>query len=134
MRSMRRWLAVLLTLCVLLLAACSAAPAQDDPSADPGEFTTAPLPTGEDGNVTYRVTVQDESGKPIPGVFLQLKLEQGTPAVTNDQGVATWNLPQAAYTVSFVQLPAGYTYPSAAQEFFFKDDSGEMTITLMVAQ
>ena len=82
--------------------------------------------------MTYRVTVLDESGNPIPGAFVQLG--QGRPAVTNDQGVATWNLPQAAYVVSFVELPAGYTYTGAAQEFFFRDDSGEMTITLMVAQ
>lgn len=134
MRSIRKWLAVLLVLGALLLTACSGAPAASDPSGDPGAFTTAPLPTGEDGNVTYRVAVQDESGKPISGVFLQLNLEESIPAVTNDQGVATWSLPQAAYTVSFVQLPTGYTYPGAAQEFFFKDDSGEMTITLIRAQ
>lgn len=134
MRSIRKWIVVFLVLGALLMTACTGNPEVTDPSANPDKFATQPLPTGEDGTVTYRVTVQDEAGKPIAGVFVQLTLGESTPAVTNDQGVATWNLPQAAYVVSLVRLPDGYSYPGAAQEFFFKDDSGEMTITLAAAQ
>ena len=134
MSSIRKWLAVLLVLSLWLLAACTPSTEVTEPSGTFDDFVTVPLPTGEDGNVTYRVTVLTESGEPVPGAFLQLTLNESVPAVTDDQGVATWSLPQGAYAVSFVQLPAGYDYTGAAQEFFFKDNSGEMTITLMAAQ
>ena len=136
MVGIRKWLAVLLVLVVLLLAAACTAPQSVDTSdiSDDHGFTTAPLPTSEDGNVTYSVTVLSESGDPIPGVFVQLSLDCDIPAVTDERGVAIWHLPQAAYVVSIAQLPAGYDYTSAIQEFFFADDSAEMTITLMAKQ
>lgn len=130
MVSVRKWLAVLMLLSVLLLG-CACTASQPDPGVTQSNeaFPTVPLPTAEDGTVAYRVTVLSDGGEPIPGVFVQLN--QADPAVTNDQGVASWNLPQATYVVSLVELPAGYDYTSALQEFYFADDSCEMTITLM---
>ena len=41
---------------------------------------------------------------------------------------------QDTYKVSFLALPAGYTYVDDVQEFYFENGSMEMTITLKAAE
>lgn len=88
-----------------------------------------PTTTVAEGKVTYTVTVIDEYGNPISGVYLQLYLESCMPCMTNVQGVATWpNYDEEDYKVSFMMLPVGYS--SDVNEFHFEDGSYEMTIVL----
>lgn len=85
-----------------------------------------------DGKVTYNVTVTDEAGNPIPGVFVQLCLDSCVPCITNAQGVATYsNMDVADYKVSFISIPEGYT--SDVNEFHFAEGSYELTIVLKAA-
>ncbi len=91
---------------------------------------TAPVATQPvDGKANYTVTVTDEAGNPIPGVFVQMCLESCIPCITNAQGVASYpNMAVADYKVSFISIPEGYT--SEANEYHFEKDTYEMTIVL----
>lgn len=83
-----------------------------------------------DGKVNYKVTVVDEAGNPIVGALVQLCNESCFPSATGEDGTASFSLDEANYKVSFLTLPAGYTYSGDAQEFYFEAGSVEMTITL----
>lgn len=87
----------------------------------------------DDGKVTYTVKVVDENGAPIVGAAVQLCKEACIPSVTNAEGVATFELAEDEYKVSFVMLPAGYTYSGTEDTFYFESGSKEMTITLKAA-
>ena len=84
----------------------------------------------EDDKVAYTVTVVDENNAPISGAMVQMCLDACIPSLTNDEGVATFNLEEAEYKVSFVTAPAGYAVEEA---YYFDDGSYEMTITLKAA-
>ncbi len=84
--------------------------------------------TEDSSKVTYTVTVLDEGGNPVVGAFVQLCLDACIPSATNAEGVATYNVEEADYKVSFVSMPEGYS--SDATEFYFENGSHEMTITL----
>ena len=132
MKSMRKILTVLLALVVMLsLAACGEIPAETTaPTTAPTVQTT--LPTAEK-NPSYTVKVVDQSGNPIAGAMVQLCSESCIPALTNAEGIATYNVAEANYKVSFVSLPAGYDYTTTETEFYFDAGSMEMTITLKAA-
>ncbi len=138
MKAMKMMTAAALLLSLALsLCACggeAAAPAETTAAA-PVETTATPAPETteavvDDGNETYTVTIQDEAGNPIAGAMVQLCQDTCYPGVANDQGVATFQVPAAEYKVSFLSLPAGYTYSGDAQEFYFESGSTALTIVL----
>lgn len=103
----------------------------DEPTASVPQVTepvqtTAPVQV-ESG---YTVKVVDENGNPIPGALVQLCKELCYPNVTDANGEAFFNLAQDEYKVSFLSLPAGYTYSGEEQEFYFDGDATELTIVL----
>ena len=53
-------------------------------------------------------------------------------AMTDANGQAKFSVMEADYKVSFLSLPAGYTYSGDAQEFYF-EEGFELTITLKAA-
>lgn len=136
MSVMKRFMAVALLLCMVLgLCACggSDTPAETTEPEAPVE-TTAPVeeteaPVEEEFN-GYKVTVVDEAGTPIPGAVVQLCLDTCFPGITDENGVALFNMEEAEYKVSFAALPTGYTYTTEEQEFYFENGSKELTITL----
>ena len=82
----------------------------------------------EDDRLTYRVKVVDEQSNPVPGVMVQMCLDTCFPSLTGEDGVATFVMDEADYKVSFASIPEGYT--ADGEEFYFEDDSTEMTICL----
>ncbi len=139
MKNMKTILTLVLALCMALaLCACggeaapeaTAAPTEAVPTAAPTEKEEAPTEAADDGMTTYTVTILDEDGNPIPKSMVQLCMDTCYPGVADDQGVATFKVPEADYKVSFLSLPAGYTYSSEAQEFYFESGSTDMTIVL----
>ena len=81
----------------------------------------------------YTVKVVDEAGNPIAGAMVQLCKDTCFPGVTDADGVAKFALAEDDYKVSFLALPAGYTYVDETQEFYFDNGSMELTITLKAA-
>lgn len=82
----------------------------------------------------YSVTVLDENGDPVVGAMIQLCKDVCVPGVTDAEGTAKFDLPEDIYKVSFMTLPAGYTYADDVQEFYFEGGSREMTIILKAAE
>ncbi len=122
-------LAIALALCLGLAACGGEAPTVTTEDTTP--IVTTETPTEADnGLTTYTVTVQDENGTPLGGAMVQLCQEACIPGVANDQGVATFQVAEADYKVSFLKLPAGYTYSTEEQEFYFEDGSHDMIIVL----
>lgn len=135
---MKKLIAIVLMLAMALsLAACGGetAPETEAPAAEteaPVVTTEAPVaqteaPVEEEG---YVVTVVDEAGNPIAGAMVQLCKDTCFPGVTGADGTARFALDEDSYKVSFLALPAGYTYVDDVQEFYFEDGSMELTITL----
>lgn len=138
MKSIKNMLAIVLALCMAFsLAACSDSQDSGNETTGP-ETTAAPVQTTEapvettvdDGKVLYTVTVVDEAGNPIPGAMVQLCQDTCFPGATNEEGVAQFSVLEADYKVSFLSLPAGYTYSTEEEAFYFADGSTELTITL----
>lgn len=140
MNVMKRFTAaVLLLTLVLCLCACGGsgektpeteAPETEAPVVEteaPAVETEAPTEAEFNG---YTVTVQDEEGNPIAGAMVQLCQDTCFPSMTNESGVAMFDLEEADYKVAFITMPAGYTYSSEVQEFYFESGSKEMTIVL----
>ena len=126
---------VKLMLCVMALFLVFALCACGNNTGENNESTAGTTETTEgtvdDGKVTYTVKVVDEAGNPVAGAMVQLCLEACIPALTNAQGVATWNLEEADYKVSFVNMPAGYT--AEQTDYYFADGAYELTISLNAA-
>ena len=129
-------LVCLILAAAMLLCGCVAIRHKDDgaataPASEPtAEPTTEP--TTKPAEPDYKVTVLDEGGNPVVGAWVQLCVEDGTctPASTNDQGVAGFNLDTYNYKVSFMVLPEGYAYTSEQDTWYFEDGKTEMTIVL----
>ncbi len=131
---MKNWKAILLLLTAVCLGLCLCACGGETE-------TTAPETQGttEGTDVTdttegvfngYTVHVTDENGIPLQGAFVQLCSDNCYPLMTDETGTAKYDLPEADYKVSFITLPAGYTYSGDAQEFYFADGEKEITVAL----
>ncbi len=141
MTQFKRIFAVILMLCMVFgLCACGGNGEDNTTEAVPdtteAETTTEAeeQSTVDDGKVAYQVKVVDEAGNPIAGALVQMCKDTCFPSSTNESGIAEFSLPEADYKVSFLFLPAGYTYSSEAQEFYFDGDTTELTITLKKAE
>lgn len=138
---MKKLLALVLSLCLLLcLCACGqdqnpTDPTPSTPVTDPTGPSTNPTdPTENDGKVTYTVTITDEQGNPLHSTMLQLCKDACIPAIVDANGTATWTVPEDDYKVSFLSLPAGYTYSTEETEFYFADGETSMTIVLKAVE
>lgn len=88
----------------------------------------------DDNKVAYKVKVVDEAGNPIANAMVQMCKDSCVPAVTNDEGIAEFNLAADDYDVKFIELPAGYDYTGEDHVFKFADGETELTLTLKVAE
>ena len=139
---MNKIIAMLLVLAMALSLCACGAKEEAAPATEAPVVTEAPVETEapeteavveEEGG--YTVTVLDENGAPLAGVLVQLCKDACVPAATDAEGVARFNLPEDTYKVSFLALPAGFTYmDEAVQEFYFENGSTDMTITLKAAE
>ncbi len=84
----------------------------------------------DDSKVNYTVTVVDEDGNPVAGAMVQCCKDSCVPALTNDNGVAEFNLAEDDYDVKFAVFPEGYEYTTDEQVFHFEDGKTDLTITL----
>ena len=133
MKNIKNILALVLALVmVLCLCACAGdADEQGNGTTNTTANTTETTEKVDDGKVTYTVKVVDEGGNPVVGAMVQLCLEACVPGKTNDQGIATYDLAEADYKVSFISIPAGYT--AEQTEYHFAAGAYELTITLKAA-
>ena len=143
MNAMKKLLAMLLALCMMLsFAACS--DTADNVGETENNDTTASTEasseaetteeTADPNLVTYTVHVVDEAGNPITSGMIQFCLDSCSPVVIDGNGTAvfTTNTP-ADYEVKFLSMPEGYTYSTEEEVFHFAEGELEMTIVLKSA-
>ena len=135
--------AILMMSIVMILMACGSSGNKNSESGKDNSETESETdtldenpekPSQDDGKIQYKVTVVDESGKPIAGAMVQMCAESCFPAVADENGVAIFRLAEAEYKVSFLSLPTGYTHMGESTDYYFGAGSTEMTITLKKAQ
>lgn len=122
----------------LILGLCACSEAGNDNSSDPSGTESQPVEsngatddTGETKVPTYTVKVVDEGNNPIANAVVQLCVESNCyPSATNAEGVAEFFVEENEYKVSFVVMPAGYTYPTEEENFYFDAGANALTITL----
>lgn len=128
--TLKRLLAAVFVLCLAVsLCACAGDEAAATTAA-PAESTEPTVQTTQPAFNGYTVKVVDEGGNPVADAFVQLCLDSCIPGMTDASGVATFNVEEADYKVSFVSMPEGYDYTSDVQEFYFEDGAKEIVITL----
>lgn len=137
MKAIKNLSVAVLLLCMMLsLCACggndTVQPQPTETEAVAVETTEAPVAeeTLAAGMAVYTVTVVDEGGNPIVGAMVQLCKDSCVPNVTDENGVATFTLPEDDYKASMMTMPAGYEYVEEAEAFYFDDGSYELTIVL----
>ncbi len=130
----KRLLTILLALAMMLaLCACGNDAGQDTTATtlESTAATTQPVVTTVAAEPSYTVKVVDGGGNPIAGAYVQLCLETCTPAVTDENGVASFfNMEDANYDVKLMAMPSGYEYATGEEVFHFASGSNELTITL----
>jgi len=114
MKQRRIFQLLLAAVLILSMAACKEKNADPDP--------TAP--------VIYRVEVVNQRGEPVKGALVQLCSDICIPGMTDEQGVAEFEVPEDDYKVSLLSMPEGYTHSGEEQEFLFEASSRELTVTL----
>ncbi len=141
MNMLKKMMVLLAALCLVMsLAACggdaqketSTAAETQEETKEIETTTQAPeTETQDDGKVEYTVKIVDEDGKAVAGAMVQMCKDTCYPAKADAEGVAKFNIPGAdGYKVTFLSLPAGYTYSTEAQEFYFDGEATELTIVL----
>ncbi len=132
----------LLILCVICLGAClcSCTESTDTedtkaPTANTSDDKTKDTVAGDtqqdDGLKTYKIKVVDENGTPMAGVVAQICKDACIPAVTDENGYATFKVAEDDYKASMTALPTGYEYKDGVSEYHFEDGQYELTITLV---
>lgn len=78
----------------------------------------------------FTVTVVDGDGNPVSGVMVQICKDACLPAMTDAEGVATFNTEITdGYKLSVMSCPEGYTYTGEA-EIYLESGAAEYTLTL----
>lgn len=140
MNAMKKSLALMLALAMILaLCACGSTQNPGTTGATEPNTTTqgTPEPTNkptqpvDDGKITYTVTITDAEGKPLAGAVIQLCIDTNCyPCVASGEGVATIDLEENDYKVSFIAVPSGYV---AEEAYYFADGETSLTIALEAA-
>lgn len=131
MYTLKKLSALLLVLCLLLSFAACAAGGDDNEGGSSTTSSTSGTTTTTASGLTYKVTIVNEQGEAIPGAMVQICSDVCTPAVADENGVATWQKPEDTYKISFLAAPEGYAVEEA---YYFEGDATEMTITLKAAE
>lgn len=141
MNRVKKLLVVTMLLCMVVsLCACGNEPKEEAPAVtEAATVSTEPVQSeaaeetaaADDGMTQYTITVVDDAGNPVVGAMVQMCKDSCLPGPATDaEGKTQFSLPEDDYKVSFIVVPAGYTYADEATEFYFEDGATELTITL----
>lgn len=130
---MKKLLAIILTFgLIFCLCACGAdsnGPTANEPvnSQTQSETDTS---SKEDAVSKFEVTVKDTDGNAVKGVMVQLCKDTCVPALTDENGVATFNTEITdEHKLSVMSCPDGYEYTGEA-EIYLEDGDTEYTIEI----
>ncbi len=143
MKKTKILLSLLLVLCMTFcLCACGGEkeniendPKDSEVVEDPAKDTESDTESDtEDEAPVFNVTVVDANGAPVKGVMVQVCKDSCIPAMTNDEGVATFNVEITdGYKLSVMSCPEGYEYTGDA-EVYLESGATEHTLTVSEVQ
>ncbi len=130
---MKKLLTFVLAVCMIMaLCACGAdknGPTGTEPQNKPNNTQTS---SKEDTAPKFEVTVNDEEGNAVKGVMVQLCKDTCVPAITNENGVATFSVEITdEHKLSVMSCPDGYEYTGEA-EIYLED--GDTSYTLEITK
>lgn len=86
--------------------------------------------TAVENQAAFTVKVVDEAGNAVSGVMVQVCKESCVPAVTDAEGVATFNVEITdGYKLQVARCPEGYEYDGEA-DIYLEDGATDYTITV----
>lgn len=132
---MKKFLALILAgLLVVCLCACGADKnkvTNNEPIDNQTEETQTS--SKEDTSSEFKVKVIDADGVTVKGVMVQLCKDTCVPAMTDDDGVATFNteIDDDGYKLSVMSCPDGYEYTGEAEIYL---EEGETSYTIEISK
>ncbi len=129
---MKKLLVLFTALClVLCLAACgegAGTAVNTGPAETSSVAETTPAVT--DSTASFEVKVVDKDGKAVQGVMLQICKDTCIPMMTDENGVASFNIEVTdEHKLSVLSCPEGYVYSGEA-EVYLEDGLAEYTVEL----
>ena len=91
--------------------------------------TTTPAEEGE--TAVYTITVVDQNGDPVPGVYVNFCTSVVcNMAISDDNGVISFEDPAMIYNVDVLKVPEGYSYEGEG-DIYTEDASCSMSIVIV---
>lgn len=132
---MKKLLAFVLALAMVFsLCACGAdknGPTKNEPIQNQTQNdASADSSSKEQTTPEFKVTVTDAEGNTIKGVMVQICKDACVPAMTDDNGIATFKVEITdGYKLSVMSCPEGYEY-TGESEIYLEDGSTEYTLEI----
>ncbi len=123
---MKKIIALVLAVCMLLcFCACGTdknGPTKNEPVNN--QTNNTQTSSKEDTTPKFEVTVTDEEGNAVKGVMVQLCKDTCVPAVTDENGIATFNAEITdEHKLSVMSCPEGYEYTGEAEIYLEDGDT-----------
>ena len=130
-----RFLAAILSLMLVFsLCACggnsTTTENNDDVSSSETQDSNSDDSSKEEETAGFKVKVIDDKGNPVQGVMVQVCKDTCLPAMTDANGIATFNIEiTSEHKLSLMDYPDSLEYTGEA-EIYLEDGMTEYTITL----
>ncbi len=102
----------------------------NDDDADDESKDESDEDEGAQTQAAFQVKVVDEGGNPIKGVMVQICKDSCVPAVSDDNGIASFNVQiEDGHKLSIMSKPEGYEYDGEAEVYL---EAGQKEYTLVL--
>lgn len=127
---MKKIFALILALCLVFCLCACGGEVETKPNTDNQTQNEQPTSSKEE-TTKFEVTVTDSDGNAVKGVMVQLCKDTCIPAVTDENGVATFNAEITdEHKLSVMSCPEGYEYTGDAEIYLEDGDTSyELEIT-----